>query len=113
MVEKTVLDYLLGRLEVPVCMERPEEKPQSYVIVEKTGSTHGDHLYHPTLAIQSYAPTLAETAKLNEAVKEAMLGITELNSVSSCKLNSDYNFTKAASKEYCYQAVFDMTYLGG
>ena len=33
-----------------------------------------------------------------------------LNSISKIKLNSDYNFTDTETKEYRYQAVFDINH---
>ena len=31
--------------------------------------------------------------------------------ISSCKLDTDYNFTDPKSKQYRYQAIFRITYL--
>ena len=45
----------------------------------------------------------------NENV-ETMLDIDELDSISKCELNSDYNFTDTQQKKYRYQAVFNLTY---
>ena len=71
-------------LDVPCYTERPEEEPDSL--------------------------SLYEAAVLNDKVKEAMRDIVKLPSVSSCELNSDYNFTYTAMKAYRYQAVFVITY---
>ena len=51
-----------------------------------------------------------EAAILNEKMKDAINDITDLDSVSSAKLNSDYNYTDTARKKYRYQAVFDFVY---
>lgn len=108
MVEKKVLDWLSSALAVPVYMERPVDIPESYVIIEKTGSSMENWIYSVTIAVQSYAPTLLGAAELNELVKAAMLSMIELGGVSSVKLNSDYNYTDTATKSYRYQAVFDL-----
>ena len=63
-----------------------------------------------TVTIQSYAESMFEAAMLNERVKLAMNEITMLSSVSKASLNSDYNFTDTAKKEYRYQAVYDITF---
>ena len=39
MIEKTILDYLAGALDVPCCMERPADAPVSFVLLEKTGKS--------------------------------------------------------------------------
>ena len=51
-----------------------------------------------------------EAAMLNEKVKKVIGDITDLNDISSVKLNSDYNYTDTARKKYRYQAVFDFVY---
>jgi len=110
MIEKIVLDYLDTTLTVDVFMERPENPPTKYVIVEKTSSSRVNHIDSATFALQSYAPSLCEAADLNETVKAAMDAITLKNEIASSKLNSDYNFTDAASKSYRYQAVYNLTH---
>ena len=110
MIEKIVLDYLNSVLDVPVYMEKPEDEPMRYVLVEKTGSGEDDHIFTATIAIQSYAESLYQAAVLNELVKGAMHGIVKLNSIGKAKLNTDYNFTDTQKKKYRYQAVYDLTY---
>ena len=111
MIEKTVLDYLTDALDgVPVYMENPETRPDLYVVIEKTGSGKKNHICSATIAVQSYAPSMYEAAELNEYVKDAMENLTELGSVSRCALNSDYNYTDTTSKNYRYQAVFDVIF---
>lgn len=110
MIEKTVLDYLSDNLEVNVYMEVPEETPTSFVTIERVGSDRSNKIDSVTLAIKSHSDTLLHTAELNEAVKSAMYGITELNSISSCKLDRDYNFTDTSTKRYRYQALFMLVF---
>lgn len=111
MIEKIILDYLNTELNVPCYMEIPEEKPNSFVIIQKTGSGVENFIYSSIFAFQSYAQSLFEAATLNEAVKLAMDNApAELASVSRSKLNSDYNFTDTTTKEYRYQAVYDIVH---
>ena len=49
-------------------------------------------------------------AELNEQVKAAMEDLADLDEVSACRLNSDYNFTDTTTKHYRYQAVFDLVF---
>lgn len=110
MIESLIIEYLNSE-DVPAYGERPEVEPaKPYLLVEKTGSSEENHIPTATIAVQSWAQSLAKAAKLNEDVKEAMKHITDLNAVSSCRLNSDYNFTSTALKAYRYQAVFTVTY---
>ena len=110
MIEEIVLNYLKEMLDVEVYMEIPEDMPENFVVLEKTGSSVEDHIYSATFAIQSYGKGIYEAMVLNEAVKKAMDNIITLNSVFSSKLNSDYNFTDTSIERNRYQAVFDLVY---
>lgn len=110
MIETIVLNYLADNLTVPVLMEEPEERCEEYVLIEKVGSSENDRIQSATVAVQSYAESLYRSAVLNDTVKRAMRDIIVLDSVSRCRLNSDYNFTDTETKRYRYQAVFDLTY---
>lgn len=111
MIEKIVLDYLTDLLDVEVYMEYPSKAPTSFVLIEKTGSGQkGRGLYEATIALQSYGSSMYEAAKLNEKVKVAMQDIVELSSVSKSTLNSDYNYTDTLTKQYRYQAVYDLVH---
>jgi len=84
--------------------------PESYVIFEKTSSGKRDYANSATFAFQSYAKSLYSAATLNEEVKSAVESMIELNEISGIHLNGDYNFTDTETKEYRYQAVFDINY---
>lgn len=110
MIEKIVLDYLRSVLDVPVEMETPADASGKYVLLEKTGSSEEDFICSATIAIQSYADSLYEAARLNEEVKDKMSRIDRLDEVSGAGLNTDYNFTDTRKKKYRYQAVYDLFY---
>lgn len=110
MIEATVTSYLASALSVPVSAELPATLPASFAVVEKTGGGEANHIRDATIAVQSYAPTLFEAAQLNETVLTAMEGLVALPSISKCTLNTSYNFTDPSTKQYRYQAVFDITH---
>lgn len=107
MIEQIVLEHLSG-LTVPVYMESPEELPESYVIVEKTGGSIENHVCSSVFAVQSIAGSLYDAAVLNEAVIDRMKSLVINESVSKVSLNSNYNFTNTETYQYRYQAVFDL-----
>ena len=110
MVEKIVKDYLQSSLGIPVRLEEEDDLENEYVLIEKTGSSTGNHIASATLAVQSFSTSLYGAATLNERVKAAMEKIIELDDISKCELNSDYNYTDTNRKKYRYQAVFDIVY---
>lgn len=110
MIEKILRDFLVGCLSAPVYTEIPRSYPSKFYVIEKTGGTQVNHIKNSTVAIRSYSEnSLYEAAEMNEELKEVMLyeliGEPEITNVG---LNSDYNFTDSASKQYRYQAVFDI-----
>lgn len=116
MIEITVLNYLHDKLDVPVHTEKQSDVKE-YVLIRKAGSGREDLIDNSTIIIQSYSSTLYSAAVLNEKVKIAMLGngtdtygIIELDNVSKCSLNSDYEYSDLTQKEYRYQAVYDLVY---
>lgn len=113
MIEKTVIAYLDGLDGIPAYAERPEEPPEEYLIIEKTGGGDDNFIARATIAVQSYAGSLLRAAEICKKVEKAMKEITDLENISRCKLNSSYNYTDTESKKYRYQAVFDLTYMEG
>lgn len=111
MIEKIVLDYLNEYGTVNGYMERPENAPAEYYLIEKTGTVTADQLTTSTIAVQSYAKSLYRAAVLNSEVIELLKELPHnSNDVSGVQLNSDGNFTNAAAKQYRYQAVFTITH---
>lgn len=110
MIEKSLLDYLSEKLTVPVFMEEPEKPPQSYVLIEKIGSSEENYISSATFAVQSYSKSLYDTASLNSQIKKTMSDFADCDEILRCKLNSDYNFTDTTTKRYRYQAVFDLKF---
>ena len=109
MIAKDLLDYLGEALSVGVYMESPEELT-NYILLDQTGSSRNDHIITTTIAVQSYAPSLYEAMVLNESVKAAMEGFAQLANVTRVELDTDYNFTNTTTKQYRWQAVYNITH---
>ena len=110
MIEKTIYDYLNSVQDIGAFMERPKTPPTKYYLIEKTGGDMTNHIRSSTIIIQSYASSLYEAAEMNENVIDWMLEAVSLGDISRVSLNSNYNFTDGATKQYRYQAVFDITH---
>ena len=109
MIAKTLLDYLDNNLDVPVVMEAPEQTT-GYVLIDQTGSSRTNHIITTTFAIQSYGDSLYDAMLLNEEVKTAMVGFANLDEITRVELDTDYNFTNTATKQYRWQAVYLITH---
>lgn len=110
MIEIMIKNYLDGHLSVPSFLEKEDDMPERFVLFEKTGSSESNHLPSSTIAFQSYAESLYEAAKLNQEVKEAVKNMIVLNEIRGISLNSDYPFPDTTTKEYRYQAVYDINH---
>ena len=109
MIETLLIDYLSEHLEVFVGMEAPEQTTD-YVLIDKTGSSRNNHIITSSFAIQSYGTTLYDAMLLNQEVTEAMSGLIELNQIIRVELETDYNFTDTETKQYRWQAVYQITH---
>jgi len=110
MIEIIILNYLKTKLTIPVHLEKPEPLPTDgkYVLFEKTGSNRLNKTGGSTFAFQSYANSMYDAATLNEETKQAVNSLIELDEIVSVKLNTDYNFTDTTTKQYRYQAIYDI-----
>ena len=108
-----LIEYLTGKLDVYVGVSAPEATT-GYVLIDQTGSTNRNHITTTTIAVQSYGASLEDAIRLNETVKNVMMDFVNEDEVSGVKLDTEYNFTNTATKQYRWQAVFEIThYLGG
>ena len=110
-IEKKIYDYLKSKLSVHVGMERPQNPPESYVIIERVGGNESNYIPQATIAIKSIAPTLFRAASLDHDVVTAMRDFATVDNVSSCTLNADTNFTDTTTKEYRYQSTYIIAYM--
>ena len=108
MIELVILNHLKDGLDVPVFMEKPTNAPSEYVLFEKTGGGRNETMPSATFALQSYSTSLFKAAVLNEAVKNEVDHLVLLDENRGVTLNTDYNFTDTTTKQYRYQAVYDI-----
>ena len=112
MIEETILAALETGTGVNAYMEIPEESETTFVVLQRTGGgQRGAERRTAVFAVQSYAPTLLEAATLNEQVLNIMQDLQyQNNEITTCQLNSNYNFSDPETKRRRYQAVFDLVY---
>ena len=114
-IEKSILDYLLDAglsVGTNVYCELPVYAPDEYVIVERSGGNQTNHVFQALIIVQSISSvSLYRAMEINEEVVAAMTRYGEESpDVYSCDLNSNYNYPNTNTKEYRYQAIFDLNY---
>lgn len=114
LIEAAVIAHLMSTLETQhVYAERPANPPEEYYVIERTSSGETNRIQTATIAIQSIGGSLLRAAEMNKAVLQAMPLIVQTTDVSCCRLNSAYNYTDTETRQYRYQAVFDLYYMEG
>lgn len=117
MIIKNLIEYLTAYFEEDTTLFIGVEAPEqftNYVLVDQTGSSTRNHITTATVAVQSYGASLLDAMELNETVKAAVFSFAGQDEVAGVRLETDYNFTNTATKQYRWQAVFQIThYLGG
>lgn len=109
-MEKTLYDFLTDILDVPVYLDNPSHD-DSYVTIELTGRTKENRVETGIFAIQTHATRRLVASQLADTVDAAMEDLLELDDISRVEKNSGfYNFTDTTTKEYRYQAIFEITF---
>lgn len=114
-IEKELIAYLISAniegIGGNVFAEVPLNKPKRYIIINRTTGDARDRVNRALVAIRSIsANSMLEAIEMNAAVKEAMEAMPFNTGIYSARLNSDYNYTDTSTKEYRYQAVFEIYY---
>ncbi len=115
MIEKIIKNYLTEK-GVTAYLVKPTGVT-TYCLIKKSGGGRENFLRSARVIIQSYSDTLQGAAELNEHIINLLCGdgvnisgIAAETEVSSCDLNSDYEYNDKTRGEYRYQALFDLYY---
>ena len=115
----TIIELLITSLSeifegLYIGVEAPESSTD-YVLLDQTASRRSNHITTTTVAVQSYGDSYLDAMTLSAEIESAMLNeVVEADEIASIKLQTDYNFTDTATKQYRWQAVYEIThYLGG
>lgn len=114
-IEETLLAYLTDVFHdegLPVYAMTPKQDvPRNYIVIDKTGSGRRNGIDRATVAIQSISSdSLLKAVEINEDVIKAMEEISREENIFSAYLQADYNFTNTTTKQYRYQAVYEIYY---
>lgn len=118
-IEEIIISYLTG-LNIAgiggnVYAEAPEDE-EVYVLVQRAGGSQAnyirEHRIYTEVCVRrddSKGQTKLKALNLHEAVVNAMLCLPDHTNVYGCHMNSDYEATNFATKQYRYQALWQIT----
>ena len=110
-IEKVIVDHLNEGLDgVQAHVTIPNRRPDSFVVVERTGGNIENHVKYGMFVTDCYGPSVLAAADLCDTVISLMESLIEHDEVASVRLNSHYNDTDTALHEFKYGALFEITY---
>ena len=110
MIEKIILDYLMDKLGVPVYAEQPIKKPSEYIVFKQIDGGRVNYINNASFYFESISTSMLNASKLNQAVINALYGLTEVENISSSKLGGTSQNIDTQSKRYAYECVFNLVY---
>lgn len=108
MVDWFNADEELAELNIRSSLAVPEDRPQRFITVERTGGPGEWFRDIPTLAVQVWAPYQYEAGDLAAVVARVARGVVALPNVAKCKPTSVHNFPDPYSKHHRYQIVLEL-----
>lgn len=110
-IEAAIIAYLTERLEgVKVYADVPEEKPDKFVTVERTGGNMENRLDHPRVAIQAWATRRYVASALMADVDRFMCDMPlYVEDVMGCSRDTTYNWPDPDSRMPRYQGIYLLT----
>ncbi len=112
MIEEIVIRYLAGKgiAGGNVYAEVPLNPPVAYVLIQRSSGTITNQLRHLGLYTESRCRrSKLEAARLHEDVIAAMRNIRDETELFRCDLNAEYDAAMTQTKEYRYQALWEIT----
>lgn len=110
MIEEKLREYLMGKLNLPVYCEIPENLPDTCVAIDRIGGGMTNRMHNARFAVQSYGTSLKNAAELNESVKAALDSADIHSFCMAAKLENDYNFADLERRKHRYQAIYEIYY---
>lgn len=110
LIEQTVLEYLQEALDMTdIYLEIPREIPDAFVVFRITDRDLRDQINGVTVEFSSYADTKYNAAVLDNQVREAMLDINSIPSIS-CRFGGGNDNPDTTLKLPRYRCYFNLYY---
>lgn len=110
MIEIVLKEYLEEHLNVPVLLEKPKNKPSSYVLIHGIDVGRTNHIDASTITFTSIAPTLYTAKVLSDNVKSLLYDSIQLPTISSANIGGQRGGANAAQSAYEYELIFNFHY---
>lgn len=109
-IEQKVKQYLEDKLHIPTRLQYPEELPDTFIVIQRTGGNEENFISHASLSIASIAPSLYEAMEMDHKVLLAMRTIADGITITGCRYNGGGNWTDPTSGQYRYRSYYEINY---
>lgn len=105
MIEQTIFEFLKKHLDVPVVVAVPADRPDRFILFERTGGRVDEFRDLAEFAFQTWAQDVAGASLLADQLREVLpLLVTECDA-ASVTINGTYNYPDPASGQARYQTT--------
>ena len=112
-IEEIVIGYLTskGIADGAVYAEVPaNDIPDNYVLIQRSSGSINNHIRQLGLYTEARSRnSKVDAARLHEDVIAVMQSIRDETPLFRCDLNADYDAAQTSTKEYRYQALWEIT----
>ena len=109
-IEQIAIDYLLASGFTEVYAEVPLDPSDKYVLVYRSSGNYLNEIRHMGLYTEVRCRTSKlEAAELHESVIAAMRTMRDSTPLFRCGLVSEYDAAMTSTKEYRFQALWEIT----
>lgn len=109
-IEVIVLRILAAKLPERIFAEYPPEPPAAFFVLDKLADRETRFVNTASFALQAYAPTKLEAARLIGAARDTLDALIFAKDISAVQPENEAPFPDTRTKAYRYQAVFSVTY---
>lgn len=107
--EMFLINQLAPAAGVPVSGDVPKDRPEEFVTVERTGGPQDRFLDHGTYAVQAWAPSRAQAARLIDKINRLIENLAAHPRVVTARVESTYNYPDPDVSGGRYQSTVTLT----
>ena len=108
----TIDEYIIKKVEhiAPAYAEKPENAEGEYLVVDLISVSSQNYLNSATVAIRSYADSMADASDLNAAVMSYMNDFWTDPKIARCKIDTSYQINNPSVAQYKWQCIYNITH---
>ena len=107
-IELLLVRLLNDALDIPVSTDIPANRPDNFVVLERTGGRRRHGYDTPTVAIQVYGKDRVNASKSADTVARALESLVSHPTIGSVSITGPYNYPDLDAKHSRYQLTVNL-----